>query len=131
MTFEFILKQHASAGGLRSEVADLLKSTIHPAYSNLALCYLKLHNYGLVLTFANQVLASDPDNLKNLYRRALARKATKAYEEAQQDLHKVATLDPSMEQECKRLVHECRLLQREQRQKEKAAAREFIQGYSQ
>lgn len=60
----------------------MLKTIIVPAYSNLALCYLKSKRYDMVITFANQVLMSDPSNVKNLYRRAVARRHSKAYDEA-------------------------------------------------
>ncbi len=49
-----------------------------PAYNNLALCYLKLKNYELVVSFTNQVLGQDPDNVKARYRRALAYKELKS-----------------------------------------------------
>lgn len=80
MTFEFILKHNLQQKALKKEIADLLKTVIVPAYSNLALCYLKNKKYDMVLTFANQVLQSDPANIKNLYRRAVARRHTKAYD---------------------------------------------------
>lgn len=50
----------------------------------------------MVITFANQVLVSDSANVKNLYRRGLARKMTKVYDEAIQDFEKVITLDQEM-----------------------------------
>jgi tetratricopeptide (TPR) repeat protein len=74
----------------------MLRSIILPAYSNLALGYLKMKKYGMVITFANQVLVSDSANVKNLYRRGLARKMTKVYDEAIQDFEKVITLDQEM-----------------------------------
>jgi regulator of sirC expression with transglutaminase-like and TPR domain len=58
---------------------------IKPAYSNLTLCYLKMQRYSMVITFANQVLALDSANIKNLYRRGIAYKHTKAFDEAIQD----------------------------------------------
>lgn len=58
----------------------MLKNIIIPAYSNLSLCYLKSKRYDMVITFTNQVLASDSANIKNLYRRGVARKFTKAYD---------------------------------------------------
>lgn len=104
MTFEFILKHNVQQRALKKDIADLLKTVIVPAYSNLALCYLKSKKYDMVLTFANQVLQSDPANVKNLYRRAVARRHTKAFDEAIEDLEKVMKLDGEMEQECKRLI---------------------------
>lgn len=63
----------------------MLKTTILPAYSNLSLCYLKTKRYDMVITFANQVIASDTANTKNIYRRGIARKFTKSYDEAIDD----------------------------------------------
>ncbi len=80
MTFEFILKHNVQQRALKGDIADLLKTVIVPAYSNLALCYLKTKKYDMVITFANQVLQSDPANVKNLYRRAVARQHSKAYD---------------------------------------------------
>jgi len=74
----------------------MLKQTIRPAYSNLALCNLKLQRYSMAITFADQVLASDSANVKNVYRRGVARKMTKLYDEAITDFEKVITLDSEM-----------------------------------
>jgi tetratricopeptide (TPR) repeat protein len=71
----------------------MLKHTILPAYSNLALCNLKLQRYSMVITFADQVLISDSANIKNVYRRGVARKMIKLYDEAITDFEKVITLD--------------------------------------
>lgn len=82
MTFEYILKNNLKQNELKQDISDMLKSIIIPAYSNLSLCYLKNKRYDMVLTFTNQVLASDSANIKSLYRRGVARKFTKAYDEA-------------------------------------------------
>ncbi len=52
----------------------MMISSIIPTYNNLALCHLKLKNYPLVLSFCNQVLGQDSDNVKARYRRAVANK---------------------------------------------------------
>jgi tetratricopeptide (TPR) repeat protein len=46
---------------------------------------------------ANQVIQSEPDNIKNLYRRGIARKWRKDYDGAIDDLERVKKLDPEME----------------------------------
>lgn len=130
MTFEFILKHNVQQRVLKGEIADLLKTVILPAYSNLALCYLRSKRYDMVITFANQVLLNDSANVKNLYRRGVARRHSRAYDEAVEDLEKVSRLDPQMEQECRRLIAECRTLKAEQKRKEKEVARTFIAGYA-
>jgi len=48
--------------------------TVLPAYNNLSLCYLKLKNYEMVVSFTNQVIGQDPSNVKARYRRGLAYK---------------------------------------------------------
>ncbi len=63
----------------------MLVQTVLPGYNNLALCYLKLKNYELVISFTNQVLAHDDSNVKARYRRALASKFLKNTEEAIKD----------------------------------------------
>jgi hypothetical protein len=47
----------------------------------------------MVITFADQVLISDSANVKNVYRRGVARKMIKLYDEAITDFEKVITLD--------------------------------------
>ena len=64
----------------------MMIQTVLPAYNNLALCYLKLKNYELVMSFTNQVLAQDDGNIKARYRRALASKELKNTEQAIKDL---------------------------------------------
>ena len=50
----------------------------------------------MVITTANQVLQSYPDNVKNLYRRGIARKHKKAFDDAIDDFEKVAKYDSDM-----------------------------------
>ena len=50
----------------------------------------------MVITFANQVLTLDSANIKNLYRRAIAYKCTKAFDQAIKDFQLVIKLDDSM-----------------------------------
>lgn len=52
----------------------------------------------------NQVIQSDPDNIKNLYRRGIARKWKKDCDGAIEDLEKVRKLDNSMNSECLNLI---------------------------
>jgi tetratricopeptide (TPR) repeat protein len=50
----------------------MFPKTIIPAYSNLALCHLKLGSYDSVISFCNQILNHDNSNVKAKYRRGLA-----------------------------------------------------------
>ncbi len=60
-------------------------SIILPAYNNLSLCYLKLKNYEVVVSFTNQVLGQDSGNVKARYRRGLAYTELKRTDEAIKD----------------------------------------------
>ncbi len=86
MTFEYILKNNPNMHSLKTDIANMLKEIILPAYSNLSLCYYKMQKWPLCINFANQVLQNDKDNTKNLFRRAVARKNTNFHEEAIEDL---------------------------------------------
>ena len=77
MTFEYILKNNPKMGDFKTEITSMMKQIILPAYSNLSLCYYKLGNWQLVMNFSNQVLISDKDNVKNMFRRGVARKFCK------------------------------------------------------
>lgn len=39
------------------------------SWSNIALCHIQLKNYEQALSFADKVLAADPDNVKSLFRK--------------------------------------------------------------
>ena len=130
MTFEYILKNNVKESNVKGDLAGLLKETIRPSYSNLALCYLKLERWDLVITFTDQIIKDDPSNTKNIYRRGVARKARKLYDEAIADFEKVVTLDGGMEAECTRLVRECKVGKKEQKIKQKELARSLISNYS-
>lgn len=52
----------------------MMIDTVLPTHNNLALCYLKMKNYELVVSFTNQVVGQDPSNVKARYRRGMALK---------------------------------------------------------
>jgi tetratricopeptide (TPR) repeat protein len=130
MTFEFILKNNPSMKNFKEEITSMMKEIILPAYSNLGLCYLKMERWNLVIMMSNQVLTSDPDNLKNLYRRGIARKMTRMCDEAIEDFQKVATMDDEMAAECRRQIAECKEIRKEVKRKNKQLASNLISGYS-
>lgn len=84
----------------------------------------------MVITCANQVIAVDSGNAKNIYRRGVARKFTKEFDEAIEDLQKVMKLDAEMVDTCRVLVQECKKLKEEARKKSKLLAKKLIEGYS-
>lgn len=42
MTFEYILKNNPKMSDFKTDIANMIKDIIQPAYSNLSLCYFKL-----------------------------------------------------------------------------------------
>lgn len=86
----------------------MMKTIIIPSYSNLSLCYLHLQKYELVLTFTNQVLMHESANVKNLYRRGVAYKMTKNYDNAIKDFELLRKIDGDMAGECLKLIKECK-----------------------
>ena len=84
----------------------------------------------MVITCANQVIAVDSGNAKNIYRRGVARKFTKEFDMAIEDLQKVMKLDAEMVDTCRVLVQECKKLKEEARKKSKLLAKKLIEGYS-
>lgn len=128
MTFEFIVKNHVQTIP-KQEIKNMMIDTVLPSYNNLALCYLKLKNYQLVVSFTNQVLAQDDANVKARYRRALAYKQMKNTDQAINDFQIVKKLDKEMEEDCNNLINECKQIEIEARKKRKLAAQKFISGY--
>lgn len=63
-------------------------------YTNRALCYLKLCQFEEAKQDCDQALQIDHGNVKACYRRALAQKGLKNYQNSLNDLHKVLQLDP-------------------------------------
>ncbi|XP_021118279.1 sperm-associated antigen 1 [Heterocephalus glaber] len=65
-------------------------------YTNRALCYLKLCQFEEAKQDCDQALRLDGRNVKACYRRALAHKALKNYQESLTDLNKVLLLNPNI-----------------------------------
>ncbi|KFG56200.1 tetratricopeptide repeat-containing protein [Toxoplasma gondii FOU] len=62
--------------------------------SNVAMCCIKTQEWSAAIAAANAVLQEEPENVKALYRRGVARSAFGFYAEAKADLLQVARLDP-------------------------------------
>lgn len=62
--------------------------------SNVAMCCIKAEDWSEAIAAANAVLEEEPENVKALYRRGVARSAFGFYGEAKADLLQVARLDP-------------------------------------
>jgi peptidylprolyl isomerase len=63
-------------------------------YLNAAMCYLKLKDYGEVVTVCNKALSNDEKNVKGLYRRGVARMYLNDLDRAKEDLMAALKLDP-------------------------------------
>ncbi|RNA25416.1 sperm-associated antigen 1 [Brachionus plicatilis] len=63
------------------------------AYSNRSLCYIKLKLPDLAIQDTSYVLGKEPNNVKALYRRALAYKDKKEFESAINDLRKILSIE--------------------------------------
>ena len=62
--------------------------------ANLALCYGKLHQHEKAAHFATRALEADPQHVKALFRRAVARRHLGAVDEAREDIDKALQLAP-------------------------------------
>lgn len=63
--------------------------------SNLCLAYSKLNQHEQVIKFATQVLATNPEHSKALFRRAVAYRELKQFDEARADIAQAAKLLPN------------------------------------
>lgn len=104
MTFQYILQTNLKQQELKGEIKEFLQNIIMPAYSNLALCYLKMANYEMVLTFTNNVLQNDSSNVKNLMRRGTANKMLKNFDEAINDFQMIMNLDETLKGSCEKEI---------------------------
>lgn len=85
---------------------------------NIAMCDLKIKDYGDAISKCSEVLKKDENNVKALFRRGSAYTSFGMYDEAKSDLIKAAKLDPKN----KSIHDEYNLLKekiKEQKQKEK------------
>ncbi|KAK1444182.1 cyclophilin-like domain containing protein [Babesia gibsoni] len=73
------------------KTSDLIKLQCH---LNLSNCYIKLEKYDFAEDNATEALRIDANNVKGLYRRALARFNLKSYSDALQDLAKLIKSNP-------------------------------------
>ncbi|XP_063231603.1 FK506-binding protein-like [Bacillus rossius redtenbacheri] len=63
-------------------------------YNNVASCKLHCQKYQHVVELCDKALAIEPNNIKSLYRRAVALMELKIYDEAQESLSRILSLDP-------------------------------------
>ena len=91
----YVLEESGGKGeeAATAAAADDLRLT---CYSNLAACQFQFRNFAHVVSLASRVLERQPDNVKLLYRRGVARLETKDdLDGAKADLVEAHRLDPS------------------------------------
>jgi len=76
-----------------AEIPDDDKALVVSCWSNAAMCYIKLQQYSEAIQASEQVLKVEPNNLKALYRRGLARLNTGYLKDAKLDLMAAYQID--------------------------------------
>ncbi|PHJ22208.1 tetratricopeptide repeat-containing protein [Cystoisospora suis] len=87
---------------------------------NMAMCCIKLEEWKPAITAADAVLQEEPENVKALYRRGVARSAYGLYSEARTDLVQVVKLDPKNTDARKELEKLKEKIQKHNSEKKKA-----------
>ncbi|EAL64535.1 hypothetical protein DDB_G0285827 [Dictyostelium discoideum AX4] len=81
--------------GLGDEEDTISKNLVLVLTNNIAICNMKLGKFKRSIELLDQVLKSDPNNVKALYRRGKCLVAEKEYIHAEEDLEKALTLTPN------------------------------------
>lgn len=87
--YERALEKYESANSSLEPITDspsILRPIHLLLFGNITLCYLKLEKWHEAETHARKVLEHNPNDIKSLYRRAVARIALQNYEAANDDL---------------------------------------------
>jgi len=63
-------------------------------YNNIAACHFQWNNYESVVELSDEVLKSNPDNVKTLYRRGTANMSLQEFDRAEKDLTRARKLEP-------------------------------------
>ncbi|KAN0041907.1 hypothetical protein ACTFIV_004461 [Dictyostelium citrinum] len=80
--------------GLGDEEDTLSKNLVLVLTNNIAICNMKLGKFNRSIDLLDQVLKSEPNNVKALYRRGKCLIAEKQYVHAEEDLEKALALSP-------------------------------------
>lgn len=103
------------------------------ASSNIALCALKLEEYGETLKWCDKTLQADPEHLKCYLRKAAAHAGLGDYEAARADLGEAELLcnekDPSMKEEVEREVRRLMLKQQSAEKRQRSEFGHFFDRY--
>jgi tetratricopeptide (TPR) repeat protein len=80
--------------GLTAKQKDDVMSLRVLLCNNIASCHLQYKNYSYAIEMCNKVLILEPNNVKALFRRAVAYMETQEFEQAKEDFNRVQHLDP-------------------------------------
>jgi tetratricopeptide (TPR) repeat protein len=127
-----IIRPHKEAtpvNDITPEKVQEMKSLFISLYGNTSMVHLKEENWSEVITSTAEILKHEPENIKALYRRAVAHHRTGGYEESREGLNLVLSLDSSNAAAKKELAEVLKSL-KEQKRKEKNAMSGMFSGGS-
>lgn len=101
-------------------VPEQTRALFVSSWSNVAMCHVKLQEWGPAIRACDKVLGQEPQNLKALYRRGLARLSTGFLKEAKTDLMAAYALDNS-NKDVRKALATLKKESQKAKQKEKAA----------
>jgi len=107
------------------DVSSDLKALLVSLYGNCAMVALKLNNYRDALLSSSQVLKYDSENVKSLYRRAVAYNNLGYYDDAKEDLTKILAKDASNASAKKELMQVQRNIKEKKESEKKTYANMF------
>ena len=79
----------------KDEITEASEEFRMSVLANIAFCYMKLKEWAQCISFASQVLAVDPTNIKALFRRGVAYRHTGKISLALRDLREASRIAPS------------------------------------
>jgi tetratricopeptide (TPR) repeat protein len=127
-----ILKPHKGVtplGDVTPEKVQEFQSLYLSLHANTSMVHFKEENWSLVIKSTEEILSQEPENVKALYRRAVAHHRLGNIEEAKDGLSTVLALDAANAAAKKELVEVTKAL-KEQKRKEKSAMSGMFSGGS-
>lgn len=115
--------------GTKEEQQQVIQSLMLVAHLNLALCYLRLHEYSQTVENCNKVMELDSDNEKALYRRGEARLLRNEYSMALMDFRRVLQVN-SFNHAARSQIAICRRKIREHHERDKKIYANMFQRFA-